>query len=373
MAGRGISIDILANVRDALKGTGDVEKALSDIESTIDDLERSGETSTDRMSRGFRDLARDADASADKLERSYKDAYRDIGRASKDAGDDMKKGLGDGLDDVKDEAKQSGREAAASFSGEFDDVTDYVQEVVAQGLGPAGIAGAALIGAVGAVATAAIEAWNEKIDAIKDATAQMWQEAAAEGSRFIDQSAIQAEAHRILWDDAYKDDLAAAERAGIKRSDLAIALATGEGAVFEDVHRRFMEARDEEAAKTQENYDKYAQGAEGLIRLEGVEGQQIGRTLELLDEKSRSVDENKKRAEDAQAATNALHEQERSQIQRTRDADQARYEALAAAREKASKPIVVPIQIDDSAVRRYRPPEIVIRSRLGAPRDVFWE
>ena len=295
-----------------------------------------------------------AQKATERLADEIKQTARQFEQSSKDAGRDLKKGIGDGLDEVKDEARQSGKEAAASFSGEFEDVTDYVQEVVAQGLGPAGIAGAALIGAVAATVTAAVEAWNEKVQGIKDATAEMWQAAAAEGQAFLDGEAIRSEAHRILWDDAFKDEFESAEKYGIKRSDLAIALATGEGEVFDRVHQQFMAAREEEARKTRENYDQYVEDGTAVIELESAEGQQIGRTLDLLGEKARSVDENKKKRQEAAQVETQLEEQQRAQIQRTRDADQKRYEAMA---ERYSKPIKakVEVEVDDSAWRRWNP------------------
>jgi len=327
----------------------DVIKPVDDAARALDDLADAGD-----------DAGRDASRSVGKLEDALRDAQRQSEKTGESLGDDLSKGARKGadgakkgLDDVKDEAQQSGREAAASFSGEFDDVTDYVQEVVAQGLGPAGIAGAAVIGSVTAVATAAVEAWNEKVQGIKDATAEMWQEAAAEGQSFLDTEAIRAEAHRILWDDAYQEQLRAAEDAGVTRTDLAIALAAGEGEVFDRVHRQIMDAREDEKQSAIDSMNASIDGNVAIQDAVTSVNSELARTVTILEEKAKAQDENKRKAQEAADVTNALGEQERAQIQRTRDADQARWEAHAKARQRASQPITVPVVPDSSAFESH--------------------
>jgi len=75
-----------------------------------------------------------------------------------------------------------------------------------------------------------------------------------------------------------------------------------------------------------------------------------------------------KAREDAAVRTG---ETERTQIQKTKDADQTRWELYAAARAdaaaKAAVPIVQQMVLDDSAIRKYRPPIIQIQGRIQLP------
>lgn len=139
-------LSLVADVRQWLKGTQDVEKSIDDIADSLDDLAK--------------ETKADSDKAADTLARDFKNAFDKVKTESKQTGkklgDNMKHGTkeaGEGFDDLKDEANQSAKEAAASFSGEFEDVSDYIQEVLAQalaGFGPvgaaAGLAAAAGIG-----------------------------------------------------------------------------------------------------------------------------------------------------------------------------------------------------------------------------------
>ncbi|WP_345801023.1 hypothetical protein AAIB33_16390 [Microbacterium sp. AZCO] len=320
-------------------------KPLEDAQKELIELGRSkGPDQLEQSMRDAQKLTQDLAEETKRTARAIETEYRKAGDSAKN-----------GFDSVKDEARQSGAEAAASFSGEFTDIQDVAQETLAN-LGPAGIVGAVGIGAIAGVATAAVEAWNEKIQGIKDSTADMWQQAATEGQAFLDTSAIQAEAHRILWDDAYKAEIDAAEQAGVTRTDFAIALATGEGEIYNQVHQQLIAAEKEkqqEALRTQgvfrDNYD-------AQVFAEQQEANGVNASIDLLEEKAKAIDENKRKAADAASVTATLGEQERDQIQRTRDADQQRWEAYAKAREKAAAPIVVPIIPDDTAVRNYVPP-----------------
>lgn len=162
MAGRGISIDILSNVRDALRGVGDVEQALGDVESTLDDMRRSGDSSTDKMSRGFRDLARDADNSADKVERAYKESYRDIGRAADDTADSVQasqRRMGERSAEVGQEIRQNlGEGIANAARGDFASLSDTIGDTLGgavAGIGGVAAAGVAAAGALGVGAVVA--------------------------------------------------------------------------------------------------------------------------------------------------------------------------------------------------------------------------
>ncbi|HWL79246.1 hypothetical protein [Microbacterium sp.] len=208
MAGRGISIDILANVRDALQGTGDVEKALADVEATLDDLQRSGDDSTDKMSRGFRDLARDADASADKLERSYKTAYRDTARAADDAADDAvraQRRLGEASEEVGQEIRQNlGEGIANAARGDFESLADTIGDTLGgavSGIGGIGAAGLAAAGALGIGAlVAAFQLAEENRKKLEERANDLAKAYIDAGSNVLDAMTVAARSSEILTD-----------------------------------------------------------------------------------------------------------------------------------------------------------------------------
>lgn len=351
-----LKLDILANTRQLVGEMKKAEASVEDISDALDDLIRDGDKAGDKLEDSFRDAVREVK----KLDDAARDATKGVGKSFDKAGKDVEK-FGD---KARDELRDSAREGAQSFSGEFTDVQDVLQETVAN-LGPAGIAGAAIIGAVVSTATAAVEAWNEKIDGIKEATADMWQEAAAEGQAFIDGEAIRAEAHRILWDDTYKEELETAERAGIKRSDFALALAEGEGEAFDRVHQQFMDAKDAEAEKAKDTAVNIQNaGLEGF-RQETAFAGQIGKTISVLDEKAKSVEYNRQVARDAAEATRTYEEDERRQYEHTADVHRQAQDRI---RSDASKPVVTRFVADtsalDRAIRNYQPPTIHIPGRI---------
>lgn len=375
----GDSRDISDLENDARAAESDIQRGLIDpLEDVADALDDIGQKrDIDDLESSMRDAQRRTEDAKDEI-RDLRDELNKAGRAGKDAGKDIEKGLGDGtrdgakkakvsLDDVKDEARQSGTEAAASFSGEFTDGLDFAQEVAAN-LGPAGIAGGLLIGAVGAVATQAVEEWNEKIQGIKDATAEMWQEAASEGQAFIDGEAVRAETHRIIWDKAYEEQFRAAEEAGVSRAELATALATGEGEVYDRVHRQIMDARAEEQQAAIDSMNASTDGNVALQDAVAVTNTELARTVTVLEEKGRATDENKRKAEDASAADKLQQEKLREQIDRTMDAARERYEGLA---KQYGHPIKakVEFEVDDYKVRTYRPPTIRGTVRLSPQLD----
>lgn len=167
-------LSLVADVRQWLKGTQDVEKSIDDIADSLDDLAK--------------ETKADSDKAADTLARDFKNAFDKVKTESKQTGkklgDNMKHGTkeaGEGFDDLKDEANQSAKEAAASFSGEFEDVSDYIQEVLAQalaGFGPvgaaAGLAAAAGIGFLVSSLQDAADKAKEAQEGVTDLAAELY-------------------------------------------------------------------------------------------------------------------------------------------------------------------------------------------------------
>lgn len=294
-----LKLDILANTR-----------------QFVSEMRKAG-ASTDDVSEALDDMAKDGAKAGEKLERSFKDLSSAAQVQGKKAGDNLKKGIGAGFDDVKKEAQSSGAEAAASFTGDLNDIPGVLQEVAAN-LGPAGIAGGAIIGAITGVALASVTAWDEKIRGIKDATASMWEDAAQSGDTFLKGEAIRAEATRILWDDAFKLDFENARAAGVEASDLAIALATGVGETYDKVHEQFMTQKDKEKAKQAEANSAALQSGARVVDNYNAQEAAVDKTITTLEEKSKATEDGKKKAQEAAAVEKQLQSEIQERVTGTR-------------------------------------------------------
>lgn len=167
-----VSIDILANAKDAVRGAGKAADALDDVGKSLDALVRDSATSGTALGDNITDGAHDASKATDKLEHSFADLAKAAKRNIDDVGTalhkDVKKGAAgatDSVDEFGREANSTAKETAASFDGSADSIVGAFQEVAANafaGFGPAGavagLAAAAGIGLVSAqIATAAAE------------------------------------------------------------------------------------------------------------------------------------------------------------------------------------------------------------------------
>ncbi|MEF3405786.1 hypothetical protein [Agromyces sp. CCNWLW203] len=183
----GYTVGIAADTKAAKQGieTGLI-KPLGDAADAVDKLGKS--RGPDQLEDGMRDaqkaterLKDETKETADAIDREYRDAYRKMKQSSDDGLDGAKRGL----DDFKSEAGQSGREAAASFSGGFDDVGDFAQETLANGLagfGPIGAA-AGIAAAVGLGALwASIEENSKKSE---ERVSDMYQAFLEAGSKYL--------------------------------------------------------------------------------------------------------------------------------------------------------------------------------------------
>lgn len=180
-----IRIDFLANVRDFLRGTRNVADTLDDLSDALDDVVQVGGDAGDELGDGMRDAARDVRVSGSRIEQVMRDVA-DTSRREADRGSDaVKREYGEGFDELRDEAKQSGREAAASFSGGLEDVGDFAQETIANGLsgfGPIGLA--AGIGLAAAVGTG-LEAIRADTEATKEFVDSAFADMAESGNAYV--------------------------------------------------------------------------------------------------------------------------------------------------------------------------------------------
>lgn len=316
-----LKIDIAANTRQAQAQVKDLGESLEKVGGSLDEVARDGKAAGEKLERTFRDMGKDAD----------------------EAGRDIKKGIGKGLKETADEAKQSGREAAASFSGEFSDVGDFLQETVAQGLGgfgpiglAAGLAGAAGIGLV----TAELQRQQQETDLLKQRFSDMYQQAAEDGLNYVSTAAIIANTNDLMFNPdrarEWADVQADAVKIGIDANTVALAR-NGHEESLNVTLAATAAARDALKAKAED-------GGATAIRLATAEVQEYEKLRREYEGIGALHDSNKDSLKAAQEIANGLHEEERAQIQRTKDAAQARYEALAA---QAANPIKLRVELQD--------------------------
>jgi len=182
----------------------------------------------------------------------------------------------------------------------------------------------------------------------------MWQAAADAGLGYLDAAAIQAQAYEILWDDAYKNDLEVAERHGISRAELAVALATGEGATFEKVTAVLQAEYEKRRAEHIKNIETVTKS--GGISMEQADGESLAiqGTIDTLAAKGQAYQDNKTKAGDAGEVGKILEQEQRDEITKTNDASQARWDAEAArykaAKDRGPVDVNVNVHVDDSGL-----------------------
>jgi hypothetical protein len=349
MAGRGISIDILANVRDALRGAGDVERALSDIESTLDDMARSGDSSTDKMSRGFRDLSRDADTSADKIERSYKQAYRDTSRAADSAADDARRAqrrMGEQSEEVGQEIRQNlGEGIANAARGDFESLADVIGDTLGgavAGIGGIGTVAAAAAGAAGlGLITAGIYAQVEAAEKLRQRLSDAYRQAIDEGRDYINEAQVMAELQDLMFNE---DRAGEYNRLLEDQVKLGLDIETLAGANI---------GRQEDLAEIQDRINvlkergsEISRGEDSILgdidtQLAGIENRWVTAQQETENQANK--------VRELEAAEKRLGEEARAQADKTAAVSQARYEAMA---ERYRNPITVKLDLDTSAADR---------------------
>jgi vacuolar-type H+-ATPase subunit I/STV1 len=284
-------------------------------------------------------------------------AVRDVkqlGEAAEDAGKDLDKlgdhgkkagkEVSDGLKNASKEAGQSGREAAASFSGEFSDIGDFLQEASANAFGGFGLAGAAAGGAAAlgiGLVTAELVRQQEETEKMKQRFSEMYLQAAEDGLNYISTAAIIANTNDLMfntdrageWKSLQEDAL----KIGIDANTVALARNGHEESLAVVLAAIKSEYDNVKAAAEEQGTTAIRMTSDELAKLE-----QIRREYEGIGDLHASNSEN---LSNAQAIANGLHEEERAQIQRTKDAAQARYEAAAAL---YANPLRMTVELQDN-------------------------
>lgn len=310
-------------------------KPLEEAEKALADLGKS--RGPDQLDRDMKDAQKQTERLADET----KATARQIERSYREAGRDIKKGVGDGLKDAKQEASQSGRESAASFSGEWTDVGDFLQETVANGLsgfGPlglaAGIAAAAGIGVI----TETILGQQEAADELKARLSSAYQEAAEQGRNYLDTAQIIAEASDLMFNkdraDEWKQVQEDAKQLGLDTYDV-IAANAGQT----DKQREVQQAINALVKQAKEEYDE----TDSIV---GNVGQSVlgieNRWREVID----ATEEEKAKARELQEIVAAAEEDRRNQVNQTADTAERRLTAL----QRAAKPVPIPFTFDAASV-----------------------
>lgn len=322
---------------------------LANTSKFVSEMKKSG-TSVEDVSDALDDLVRDGDKAGDKLERSFRDIAKEAKRAEtsvSDVGDKGFKKASAGMDDFKGEARQTSAEVAASFDGSAESIAGGFQELAANalsGFGPAGAAaGLALAAGIG-IATQVFTGMGEQSEALKEQIKSNFRDMAEEG--IAAWQSMEEQNKRLT--DAYAEHDAdiqkIADTIGLPFEVVADAWAGSADAY------KLVKAAQEELLSGIEGGTETAKGAiyTGITK--------------PLDEVVNGYDkarENAKRYEE-QIATN--EQANRDQIQRTRDADQARYEAM---KQQYERPIQTKVVVTLDANQAWG--EI---SRLTSPKYV---
>lgn len=232
MTQNAVNINILSNVREAVRGVDDVSDAVDEVSDRLHDMSKEGSSSTDRMEKDFRDLAKTADREADQIKDKFRTAYKSVRESSDDATDASRKGFSRAADASKEfssEAISNVSEFSSSFDGSMESVGDLVQGTLGgltQGLGPAfGLAAAAAATAAGVIVDSFVSA-QEATDEAK-ASAYEYGLTVAELGRFADASSRINELTGSI--EGLKNVQDIATISGWQQADVLAALATGDG------------------------------------------------------------------------------------------------------------------------------------------------
>lgn len=176
-----ISINVLSNVREAVRGVDDVAESLEDAEDRMRDLTKEGDKATDRMESDFRSVAKAADRTSDEIKSKMRDAYQSVRRNSDDAADDVVRNqnrMGERSAEVGQEIRQNlGEGIANAARGDFTALADTIGDTLGGAVAGIGGIGTAALGVAGALGLGAIVAVISNIAAESEKTKEIASEA----------------------------------------------------------------------------------------------------------------------------------------------------------------------------------------------------
>lgn len=338
MASKRFEIDMGLNASDVARGANDAKRSLEKLEDAVADTSKGG--------------ARDLDALEDELKDVQKGAER-AGRELDDMGTNSKRSFADASDNVrgfKDEAVQNFSEVASSFNGDMQDMADGVQGLTG-GLASSLTPGIGIpIAIIGAIAGSFLQSWITAAEDSEQRIDDMYAAMTDAGSRFLSND---------YFNKALADlDTSKIEEAQQKAIDL--------GVEERDVLRAMVgdrEAIGRILATQQQHYQEELQG----IRDSGKSLEEQAVAIDAVNTKYgeqndflRDIQRDTSTAADLWEALNGA-------MEKTPDAVSAAQGAVAQFRQVMRDGVVVPLRVDDSALRNYKPATVYIPGQIVRP------
>lgn len=386
----GVGLDSSAFEKSVSNGIVDPLEEASDA---FDNLEKSaGDARLD-------DELKQAQKATDKLDDELKDArdsLNKLGYAARKAGDDSRAGMGEateGVQDFKQEAQQSAKETAASFDGSAESIVGMFQEVAANalgGFGPAGVA-AGLAAAAGiGLAVAGFEAIGEAQEAA-DKAASEWADKFIESGQRVTTAAQETASFIDIATDPekYKEAKEAAEAWGVAEETAILAIsgnATSLKVVEDSVAGLAQQAREAEAAalgmstemggigvaaipvvrQSEDAADRLAKltGAmeEGASRAD-LTSRGLLRIAESAEDATMQVDDLGNKVVTLPDNTQIFIDAKTGQASQNIDRFKGDLKTIP-----ATTDVNVRMNLDDSAIRNYKPPVVYVQGQVNMTR-----
>lgn len=393
MSGKGIEIGVASETKAFKQGVeSGIIAPLEDAADKLDDLGKS--KGPDKLEAGMKDaqkasekLGKEVKSTADQIEREFRDSYKSVAKSS----DEGMQAATEGVQDFKQEAEQSAKETAASFDGSFESIVGMVQETAAQalsGFGPLGVA-AGLTAAAGiGLAVKGFDDVNEA-QKVTEAAGAEWANKFIESGQRVATAAQQTGSMVAIATDPekYKEATEAAEAWGVDVSTAMLAM-SGNAPALKVVNDAVdLLGANAEKAKVAALGMSTEMGGTGIAVLPVV--RQFDDASARLDVLNGSMDEGARRARivsdsylelvnSAEGATEQVDElgnkvvtlPDNTQIFIDAQTKQASQNIDRFKGDLDTVPITkhVVMQLDDSAVRNYKPPVMYIEGRVNMSR-----
>lgn len=375
---------------------------LEDAEKALDELGRTRgpqqlETDLEAAQRATEQLEDETKRTAAAIEREYRDAYSGVGTSGKE-------GFGrarEGAQELTSEIGSNLGEAVSSFRGDMQDLGQVGQDTLGglaatlASAGPAGVAGAAVLAAGAAglgLVTAELENSKQKQEELNELAANFASAYQASAGKIVDSAHIIAEVNAIATDpERYKTAEQNARDWGVTTSTAMAAMAgdvTALEIAQESLNKRtdeFGEIVEKTSTGASDSWNRSTmtdrQREMGVAIERGTDSlnlqrEAMTRGAQAAYNTSRSLYDYAMRAGEAAGRTDDLGRQiyrlpDGKEIVVDAKTRQAHEDFNELERRKIKgKEVIAKVKVDDSAVRNYRPPTIVIPGRIGIDQRV---
>lgn len=369
----GISISIASDTREFDRGVRKgIIDPLDDAADALDDLGKDGTKTGDKLERAMRDAQKDTEKlgkEATDLGREMQKAADKSSKAWKDSSRESSDEVKDNLNELGDEARSNAAEMFSSFDGSFESIADAAQGTLGGVVGSLGPIGAAA-GAAGAIGlglvTAELTRQQEEADAVKQALTDAYKSAAEEGRAWLDEAHIIAAATDILFDSGkYENAVDEARRIGIDVNTYI----RGQAGSYSELKLVIEATKEAETKRLKEVESQF-----GASKWKDQELATLGNIRRENENLLDIHEQNRAAAHRTAEMQEESERRQREQIQRTRDADQARWEARMKAVEALPSTVEQEIKVkltpDTSAVDNYlaRPRNLKIDAVITPPK-----